>query len=320
MPKEGYKAFTVIAPSLSWTTGTQTQRIAGGSAILSTVRSQSYCDIHMHQFGIAANASDTATTKPGASTVNLDNNELKADATTGVFGRTDSTSQAGITRIYLGVDADFFGNNSLGLGLQQTYAVESQFYLRGCRDKGDTGDHALFASVGVGGGFMEQRLYSNQAKPEFAVLPLSAQFSFLFGESPGKPPKLMLYGLLGYEPTLNDMHAYQASALAGLSIPTRYPWLTFTLSDSDLYMNNAPAGFKRNYQNGTVSATLTFPPNPPKIPNPAIPTNDKGACYGGDKLARLYCFDQVTVDDCAAPSIFRRGQRCSSSGIVPAVQ
>jgi hypothetical protein len=115
------------------------------------------------------------------------------------------------------------------------------------------------------------------------------------------------------------MHAYQVSAIAGLQIPTRYPWLTFNLSDSDLYMNNAPAGFKQNYQNGTVSAVFTFPANPPKISNPAIPPKDKGACYGGDKLARLYCFDEVTIDACMAPNIFRREQKCSSSGIVPAL-
>ncbi|WP_263353308.1 hypothetical protein [Acidicapsa acidisoli] len=276
----------------------------------------------MRQIGIAANASDTATTKLGASTVNLDNNELKGDATMGVFGRADTKDKTEITNIYLGLDADFFGNNSLGLGLQQTYAIEGQFYLRGCSDNKDPHEtpHPVFASFGIGAGYMNQRLYSTANKVEFAVLPVSGQFSYLLGEAPGKPPKLIFYALAGFVPTLNDMHGYQISGIAGLSIPTRYPWLTFSLSDSDLYMNNAPTKFKRNYQNGTVSAVLTFPANPPKTPNPTVKPNDKGACYGGDKLARLYCFDRVTVDDCQAPNIFRRAQRCSSSGIVPAVE
>ena len=181
---QNYNYFAVIAPSLSWTTGTQTQTIAGGSFILSALHSQSYCDSHTHQYGIAGNASDTSTSKAGAPAVNLDNNEVKVDGTFGVFGRTDPNSKTQITNIYVGADADFFGNNSLGVGLQQTYAIESQFYLRGCRDKAAGVAHTAFASFGVGAGFMRQRLYSTQNKPNFAVLPISGQFSYLLGETP----------------------------------------------------------------------------------------------------------------------------------------
>lgn len=316
---EVFNGFAVVAPTLSWTTGTQTQTIAGGSTILSAVRSASYCDEKMYQFGVAANASDTATTKLGASTVNLDNNEVKFDGTSGILGHQDPNDPTKTdTNSYLGVDADFFGNNSLGIGLQQTYAAEYQYYLRKCTASRDVGNHRVFASVGAGVGFMNQRLYDTQATLSSAVLPLSAQFSYLLGEDPGKPPKLIFYGLLGYLPVLTDMHAYQVSAIAGLQIPTRYPWLTFTLTESDLYMDNAPTGFKRNYQNGSVAIVFTFPANPAKVSNPAIPDNDKGACYGGDKLARLYCFDEVTIDACIAPNMFRRAQHCSSSGVTPA--
>jgi hypothetical protein len=141
----------------------------------------------------------------------------------------------------------------------------------------------------------------------------------LSGESPGKPPKLIWYGLIGYLPVLNDMHAYQLSAIASLQIPTKYPWLNVTFTESDLYMNNAPSGFKRNSQNGSVALIFTFPANPSKVANPAVPASDKGACYGGDKLARLYCYDDVTMDACAPPSMFRRRQRCSASGATPAL-
>jgi hypothetical protein len=316
---EKLNLFGIVAPNMSWTTGTQTQTLLGGSTILSGVRSTSYCDSTLHQFGIAANASDTATKKSSASTVNLDNNEVKVDATTGIFGHPDSKDKTiAIGNSYLGIDADFFGNNSLGIGLQQTYAAEYQYYLRKCTDSHDVGDHRLFASVGIGAGFMNQRLYVTADKLNAAVLPLSAQVSYLLGESPGKPPRLIVYGLLGYLPVLTDMHAYQASAIVGVQIPTRFPWLTVALTDSDLYMNNAPTGFKRNYQNGSISLAFTFPPNPAKVPNPAIPDSDKGACYGGDKLARLYCFDEVTIDSCVAPNMFRRSQHCSSSGVTPA--
>ena len=317
-PSKAFELSATLAPTLSGTTGTQTQAIFGGGTLLSAVKSNTYCDADMLQFGIAGNASDTGTTKAGASTINLDNNDVKVDATAAVFGHVDpNNKERRITNSYLGIDADFFGNNSLGIGLQQTYAAEYQRYLRNCSNNSDTKDSRWFGSVGVGAGFMSQRLYKTSSKLNEAVLPLSGQFSYLLGESSGKPPRLIWYGLLGYLPVLSDMHAYQLSALTGLQIPTNYPWLTVTLSESELYMNNAPTGFKRNYQTGSLSLAFTFPPNPPKVPNPAIKKSDKGACYGGDKLARLYCYDEVTIDACAPPNMFRRMQHCSSSGFVP---
>jgi hypothetical protein len=318
-PKDigGYTKSATIAPSLSWTTGTQSQTIAGGTALFSAVHSNSYCDAQMIQFGLVANASNTGTTKIGASTINLDNNDVKLDATMAVGGRQDPAydrdNKHKLTNDYLGVAADFFGNNSLGIGLQQTYALEYQHYLRDCTNDANSA-HRLFASFGIGAGFMNQRLYKTTDKLNEAILPLSSQFSYLLGEKPGMPPKLMAYGLLGYLPVLTDMHAYQLSAIAGLQIPTKFSWLTITLTESDLYMNNAPVGSKRNYQNGSVALAFTFPGNPPKLANPEVPEGDKGACYGGDKLARLYCYDDVTVDACTPPNLFRRKQHCSSAG------
>jgi hypothetical protein len=318
----GYDVSGTIAPTLSETTGTQTQTIAGGSTLLSAVKSRSYCDPSMHQFGLAANASDTATTKVGASTINLGNNDVRFDFTSGIWGRVDDHGKP-YTKNYLGVNADFFGNNSLGLGLQQTYTVEYQFYLSKCSEtsKDDPkNDPRIFASVGVGAGFMSQRLYKTADSLNTAVLPLSAQFSYLSGVRPGIPPKAIWYALLGYMPTLNNTNAYQLSGVAGVQLPTKYRWLTVNISESELYMNNAPAGFRKNYQNGSVALIFTFPKNPEKVPSPATPKTkiSRGACYGGDKLARLYCYDDVTKDACAPPNLFRAGGRCTSSGAIPA--
>jgi hypothetical protein len=240
------------------------------------------------------------------------------------------------TSNYFGLGADFFGNNSLGLGLQQTYTVNYQRYLKKCDDYKDvedakeaqrnesiatnkpaplrTKDSRFFASVGIGAGYMNQRLYLTQGKLSAAVLPLSAQFSYLQGKTSGIPPKLRWYAQLGYMPVLTDLHAYQLGAIAGLLIPTPLRWLTVNLTETDLYMNNAPAGFKRNYQNGSISFIFTAPRPPPKVPTPYVPQNAKGACYGGDKLARLYCYDDVTSDVCTPPSLFRASQHCASAG------
>jgi hypothetical protein len=313
-PTKGYTFNTVIAPSLSWTTGTQTQTIAGGSMAFSGIRSDSYCAPKMHQFGLVANASNTSTTKANGTTTNLNNNDAKFNTTWAL----PTSSKA--NNSYLGIDADFFGNNSLGVGLQQIYTAEYQYYLTKCEDdenqqgKGAAQGQRVFAAVGIGAGFINQRLYVTQNRLSGAVLPLSAQISYLLGKAPGVPPKLIWYALLGYLPVLTDMHAYQLSAVAGLQIPTPYRWLTVNLSDSNLYMNNAPLGFKRNYQNGAVSFVFSFPKSPPKIENPAAKESDKGACYGGDKLARLYCYDDVTVDACSPPNLFRAKQHCSAAG------
>jgi hypothetical protein len=302
-----------IAPTLSWTTGTQTQTISGGSLLLADVHSKSNCDSGLIQLGLGANASDTGTTKLGGATTNLDNNDLKLNATSGLHRSSKSNNS------YLGIDADFFGNNSLGIGLQQTYTAEYQYYLTKCKDvpevkPGTVPNPRFFASVGIGAGYMDQRLYKTQNTLGATVLPLSAQFSYLQGNAIGIPPKFIVYGLVGYMPVLSDLHAYQVGATAGLQLPTKFRWMTVNLTETDLYMNNAPTGFKRNYQNGSVAFVFSIPKTPPKVPNLKLTKAEQGACYGGDKLARLYCYDSVTADSCAPPNIFRASQHCASSG------
>jgi hypothetical protein len=305
-----------VAPNLSWTTGSQKQTIWGGSALLSKVHSKNYCDADTMQFGLEATASDTTTTKLGGTPVVLDNNDVRADATTGIFGNSESNS----TRHYIGVAADFFGNNSLGVGLQQIYAAEYQYYFVRCDPRPEKElsekeleerEHRVFASLGFGAGFLSQRLYATPNNLHEAVLPVSAQVSYFMGKAKGKPPKLTWLLLMGYLPVPADMHAYQLSSIASVQIPTRIPWLAVSFSESDLYMNNAPIGHKRNYQNGTASLILYIPQRAKE------PSTEQGACYGGDKLARLYCYDDVTVDACTPPNLFRPKGRCSSSGASP---
>jgi hypothetical protein len=309
-----------LAPNIGWTTGTQQQTVLGGSALLSAVRSQSYCDPHLQQFGMVATASDSTTTKLGGRPTYLDSNDVRFDATRGVFGNQT-------TKNYFGAAADFFENNSLGVGLQEVYAAKYQYYFTRCPDVKPAKEppHRWFASVGIGAGYMRQRLYATPNNLNVAVLPLTAQVSFLQGggkKKPGTPPKeaktqppaLLWYFLAGYMPALTDSHAYQLSAIAGVQIPTRIPNLKINFSDSDLYMENAPTGHRRNYQNGTVSLVFSI------ASKRSAPDQDTGACYGGDKLQRLYCYDDVTADACSPPNLFRRGGHCSSPGVSITVQ
>jgi hypothetical protein len=310
-----------LAPNIGWTTGTQQQTLLGGSGLVSRVRSETYCDPHMEQFGLVASASDSTTKKLGGTPTYLDSNDLRFDATTAVFG-------GGRTRSYLSGAADFFDNNSLGVGLQQIYSAKYQYYFTPCpsptpeQAAGRTKYQRWFASVGIGAGFMRQRLYSTVDQLNAAVLPLTVQVSYLEGggqkkgatkagaDSKANPPSAFWYFLAGYMPALTDSHAYQLSAIAGVQIPTRIPMLKINISDSDLYMENAPAGHRKNYQNGTVSLVFSFSS---KVKG-SQPTDTLGACYGGDKLQRLYCYDQVTADSCSPPNLFRPKSACSSAG------
>jgi hypothetical protein len=297
-----------VEPTASFISGTQDQTIWGGSALLSTTRAVNYCDPAMRQFGLNASASDSRTAKAASPATYIDSNDLKLSAVTGLGGHANGNSSW--THHFLAVDADWFGNNSLGIGLQQTYAAQYQFDF-GC---GSTKpNRKLFGSLGIGAGFISERLYKTPTNLNGAVLPLSGQVSYLIGGGKGKPPKLVWYGLIGYLPVLTNTNAYQFSAITSLQVPTGIRWLTINFTETDLYANNAPTGHKRNYQNGSVALVFSFPPKP------AQPTEEKGACFAGDKLQRLYCYQDVSSDACAPPNIFRPRTRCSSAGVVPAL-
>jgi hypothetical protein len=329
--KQHYETAATIQPSFSWTTGTQNQTIYGGSALLSSARSGSFCDPEMRQFGIAASASDTKTAKSavagGGAPTYIYSNDVRLYALRGLDGdkqKDGSSSQRKQpdnslpwTPHFVAVDGDLFENNSLGIGLQSTLAIQYQYDL-GCklnRAKADAPTR-FFASFGLGAGYMNQRLYKTVGRVNGAVLPLSAQFSYLIGgdePKPGEkkgPPKLIWSASLGFVPVLNQTDAYQVSGIMSIQIPTQIHWLTISLSDSDLYANNAPVGHKRNYNNGSISLVFSFPPKP------KTPPKETGACYGGDKLQRIYCYEGVTIDACTGTNIFRENQRCSSAGIV----
>jgi hypothetical protein len=221
------------------------------------------------------------------------------------------------TQQYFSTVADFMDNNSLGVGLQQVYSADYRYDLTKCSN---SKEHRVFASVGIGAGFMDQRLYSTANTLKAAVLPLSAQVSYLALKKSGLPPKLIVYGLAGYMPVLTDTRAYQVSGAVGVQVPTGISWLTVNFTETDLYMNNAPTGFKRNYQNGSVALTFSLPSPPEKVSNPLLPPSTWGACYTTDKVARVYCYDQVTSDACAPPNIFRGKEVCATNGFTPAIR
>ena len=293
----------LVSPSISWVTTTQNQSQEGGMSLLSFVKSRSFCDRKTIQYGLLGSASDSNTSSSSGPSIVLASNDLHADGLVGFGGsHSGDTQHIDVTRNYLSAYSDMFMNNSLGIGLQQAYAINYQRYLSPCVSV--MKPERFFSSVAAGLGYVNQRLYSTSARTDSAVAPLSAQMSYVITNL-GQAPKMIVSAQGGYTPFLNKLHAYQAYANVSLQIPTRFPFLTVSLNEMDLYMNNAPASFKRNYESGSFQ--LTFSLGRSTNTNPKYP----GACYTADTLSHLYCYDQVAASECSPPSVFRPGARCS---------
>jgi hypothetical protein len=300
-----------ISPSVSWVTSTQNQTLMGGSALISGVKSRSYCDVRTRQVGVVGSASDSITSSTGTTSTVLASNDIRADGLFGFAGnKTDNANREHIdtTKNYFSVDADFFMNNSVGIGLQQQYAANYTRYIRACSSV--QGSQRFFASLSVGAGFVDERLYATTNRLNSMVIPVSGQFSYIL-TNPKQPPKLIFSLQGGYAPLPNDPHAYQADINASLQIPTRWPALTLAINEMDFYMNNAPTGFRRNYQSGSFQLTVSFGGSTNTPPAAA------GACYTADTLNHLYCYDQIAASECSPPSVFRPNARCSAAAEGP---
>lgn len=313
-PKNIWDQSYAVSPSLSWIATTQNQTNYGGSALASVVGSREYCDGKTQQIGILGTASNSDTSTPGSASTLIASDDVHADYMRGIGRNSDAGhGNIGVTQNYLSGFADVFVNNSLGIGLQQQYAGNYERYLRGCRSVEPKKNQAtqFFPSVTVGLGFMDQRLYKTTAHMESVIVPVAAQFT-LIKRKPNKPPLWFASVQAGYTPTPNDMHAYQASANGTFTVLTPFKNLTLSVGELDVYMNNAPTGFKRNYQSGNVQLNFAWSHTSNPNINPSSP-EFPGACYTADTLNHLYCYDQVQQSECSAPSVFRLGARCSEA-------
>lgn len=310
-----------IAPLVSWITTTQNQTNLGGSVLTSWVDTRGYCDKKTSQIGIVGAASDSNTSSPGSPSTLVVSNDVRADwLGLGSLLSKDKddpeTGHYGTTQNYFSAYADAFINNSLGIGLQQEYVFSYERYLRKCSSvesvtpalKEET-PRRFFPSVTVGLGYVDQRLYKTTARMNSAAVPISAQLTYIYRNS-GHPPNTFISVQTGYTPMPNDMHAYQAFVNGTWSVPSPWKNITLTVGELDVYMNNAPTGFKRNYQSGSAQLSFAWSYST-KNRLKTSSQNFPGACYTADTLNHLYCYDQVAASECSPPSIFRPDARCS---------
>ena len=309
---ESSTKLVAVSPSVALIDGTKKQQLYTGTALLSEVKSGFYCDARTRQIGVLGTASDSRTKSETTPATVLVSDEASVDFLGGTFGHehydeaNPKNKDALLTQNFLALDADYFVNNSLGIGLQQEYTIEYQRYLRSCKPR--IAPHYFFSSVGAGVGYANQRLYKTSSHTQSAIIPLSGQFSYIWPNGK-RAPKAILSAQIGYTPFLSDLSAYQIYENASLQLPTQWRHLTVSLTQMDLYVNNAPTGFKRNYQSGGIQFTLSNATPPP--PSTSVLS---GACYTADHASHLYCYDAIGQSACVPPSVFRANAHCSSPG------
>jgi hypothetical protein len=346
-----------ISPTLSVSTGTKSQQMYSGDTILSHVWSRAYCDVKTQQFGVVGGASDSITSSnvaPTTPAVDVITNDFGASyqrgilhrdeapllSTGGVKTKDDQGRNVRLTRIFLSASADYYMNNSLGLGLQQSYTVGFERYLTACPDAvplgkdgkplRDAKGHIIlpkprswFLAFGVSGGFINERLYDTTPRVQSAILPVSIQGSRIWqgkevtdanGNTYRNPPKMIFSAQVSYTPLFSDLHSYQLYETTAFTIPTGWANVNLAFTQTDYYLNNAPASFKRNYAIEGVVLTWTLP-----MPKPPVNTvEDRGACYTVDKSSHVFCYDSIQANGCIAPSVFRKGAMCGANpGIQP---
>jgi hypothetical protein len=310
--QESSTKLVAVSPSVALISGTKKQQLYTGSAILSDVRSAFYCDARTRQIGVLGSASDSRTKSETTPATVLVSDEAGVDFLSGMPGhqKYDDTNpknkDAMLTQNFLALSADYFLNNSLGIGLQQEYTLEYQRYLRSC--KPGTTPHRFFSSVGVGIGYANQRLYKTPSTVQSVITPLSGQFSYIWPNGK-RAPKAILSAQIGFTPFPSDLGAYQIYENASLQLPTQWRHLTISLTQMDLYVNNAPTGFKRNYQSGGIQFTISNATPPPPTAGAV-----SGACYTADRASHLYCYDAFSQSACVPPSVFRASAHCSAPG------
>jgi hypothetical protein len=313
------------SPSLSNASGTKLQQVYTGTALFSTIKSAEYCDARTRQIGVFGTVSDSVTKSAATSpAVAVIADEAGANFLHGLPGENyvdkDAKNHPSVPHIdhqltqnFVSLSSDFYINNSIGIALQQFYTVGYQRYLTACATT-DEAKH-LFSSVGIGAGFADQRLYNTTARVNSAIVPLTAQASYVFlAKDSSKSPHAIVSLQVGYTPFLNDLHAYQVFENSTVLFPTALQFMTVQFQQTDYYVNNAPRPDKRNYHTEALQLTFTFSYNNPKITTIEPAKYDKGACYTADKSSHLFCYNAASQNACLPPSIFRPDAVCSSVG------
>lgn len=314
-----------VSTTDSYTSGTKQSQTYTGSALVSHVNSDNFCDPRTLQYGVYGTASDSisksAPVGGTVTTVPVIANDATADLMWGFGGKAPSGpavigTPSKRTDNFLSASATYYMNNSLGVGLEQMYVGTYQRYLTRCNG---LSANTFFAAATIGVGFADQRLYATPTTLRSAVLPIGAQATWFKKPKDSRPtnkpatvlatkaPPVIISGQVGYTPFLNDLHAYQILESVNVVFPTEFKALTVVVQQSNTYLNNAPATFKRDFQTYGIQLSFSLGGTPP-----ATPSSTPGACYTADKSSHMFCYAAESQSACVAPAIFRQGASCGN--------
>jgi hypothetical protein len=184
-------------------------------------------------------------------------------------GTLSLTNKLGSESQFAGyVVGDYFGNSSLGIGLQQSYGagINRVLYSNGCHGTKAVQPkrHLLTVNGDASIRYIHQRLYSPGGSENLAGLRLAEGLLYVMygkGKSGDSKELFSISQSLWVTPMLNDGRAVQAGASLGISVPLNKS-LSVGITEEDDFFNNAPKAKRKNYLQSALTVTYTFPPSP----------------------------------------------------------
>ena len=160
--------------------------------------------------------------------------------------------------------ADYYGNSSLGVSLQQSYGggLSRALYNNSCKGtKFEPPNKSRFKINGEATlRYIRQRLYAPGGTENLAGLRLNEDLLYEFvRNSHGESKTLFrIDQSLWVTPMFNDARAVQAGGSVSFGIPV---WKTMTIgiTEDEYFINNAPKARRKNYLKSALTVTYTFP-------------------------------------------------------------
>jgi hypothetical protein len=244
----------VTASPLSYVYGTQSQVNLGGDILVTKNQTKQVCDppswlTISHLSG--SHIRNWKTKSTAITTYTYDGTFLEENA----FSKNGPAAYYGI--------ADLASNNSLGIGLQQSYGLglSTIVYSTAC-EKAPPAGHIIYLSVYGDVRYMHERLFAPSQPLDLAGIRIAEDRNYVaLGKD--KKAKFSISETFWVIPTINDIHALQAFGALRLKVLVTKS-LSLGLSEEDDFLNNAPAGKRKNYSKSSANLSYTFPT--PKTP------------------------------------------------------
>jgi hypothetical protein len=163
--------------------------------------------------------------------------------------------------------ADFFGNSSLGVGLQQSFGggISRPLYTNECHANTPalpTG-HRLTITSDLTLRYIKQRLYAPSPPLDLVGLRINeglVYVSLVKDKEGNQKPRFQIDQSLWVTPMLNNSKAVQAGGSFKFSVPISDSLSVGLITEND-FINNAPKARRKNYLKNAVTVSYSFPPS-----------------------------------------------------------